>query len=40
MEGPKNVTLYDDDYEINENDKDDTFLRDLNLVRNNIIICG
>lgn len=36
----KDVKIYDEEYEISDNDKDPTFLQGLDLIRNNIILCG
>lgn len=40
MESMKQITIYDEEYEISESDRDCNFLQRLDMIRNNIILCG
>lgn len=40
MEVEKNIKIYNDDYEISENDEDPNFLNGLDLLVNNAILTG
>lgn len=36
----KDIKIYDEEYEISDEDKDETFLQGLDIIRNNVILCG
>lgn len=36
----KEITIFSDEHEIKDSDRDDLFLQGIELLRNNIIICG
>lgn len=40
METDNDIKVYNDDYELSAEDYDDQFLGGIDLIRNNVILCG